>query len=254
MKRIFILCLIMASAILCSSCSTDKEDEKQSSSPSVSFVQSSDEQSSKEEKDLLKESFGSLFASEEYYIETEFTVESSSSTLDFTEYNLIVAADRNNQSAMIDMTMTDGQRAHMLVRNNYSYRIDDEKQTYTKQPYTEDIGELLSLYTKELYLGITEPLIFDSSGKETIKPFADGEEIQADYLRYRMSPEEQSSESADEVFITYYFSGDKPVMEVMEKVGGKTTFVFMNLSEKINDRSVFDINNSYVEAGQEEAL
>ena len=248
MKRIIAACLVSVIMLSAAACSEKPDTDEASKEQSAGISEEpSAEESSRDEKELLRESFGKLFEGSELYIRASITVESGLSGSDINSYELTAAADKNDQKAMILMTIPGGQNAHVIVRNNYSYQLDDEEQTYKKQLYAESVEEFISPYTKELYLGVTDPLIFESSGSEEIDPDGDGKKESADYLKFRMSQSEISADRNSEVYITYYFIGSRPVMEIMEKTGGKTTFVFKELSDKIADRTIFDIDEGYTE-------
>ena len=247
MKKIFVLCLVSVLAVSVSACSDKPETDDVSRDQSIAgSSEPSAEESSKDEKELLNNCFGQLFNADELYIKADITVESDLSPSETNSYELTVAADKTSNMAMTLMTMPDGQKAHMIVRNNYSYQLDDENETYKKQLYTESVDDFIRPYTAELYLGVTAPLIYEASGSEEIDTDSDGKKEHADYIRFRMSQNEISADKNSEVYITYYFINDRPVMEVMEKTGGRTVFLFRELCDKIPDRTVFEIDDSYI--------
>ena len=247
MKRSIILLLLLMLTLTASACSDNNRDmhsdTQSNAGPSAESVY---EESSRDEKKLLEDSFGALFSSDEFCIKAGITVESGILNGEINSYELTVAADKSSQKAMIEMLMPDGKQARMIVKNNYSYQLEEDG-TYKKQLYTEEVDEFVKPYTKELYLGVTEPLIYEASGVTEIDPDKDGKTETADFVKYRLSENEISSDKGSEVYITYYFIDDKPVMEVMEKTGGRTTFIFRELSPKVKDVSVFETDQGNIQ-------
>ena len=96
MKKLIIICLLSVMALFASACSDKPETEDTSKEQSIAGPsEPSAEESSRDEKELLNDSFGRLFESDEYYIRASITVASGLSGSEENSYELTVEMHKN---------------------------------------------------------------------------------------------------------------------------------------------------------------
>ena len=239
MKR-FIIILLMASFVLMfSGCGSNGNDENSGTSSTVSG-EVSQESTEPVQETRLSKCFGELYSQDEYYISTDIFVVSSSSPETVSKYALQIVADNKNNAAMMYMTPSQGETVHIVIKDGFSYNINEETDTCAQQIFTDDVSSFTSSYTTELYLGITENLTLKETGEKEVTIEGTDKKQKLYFEKYSMTGGEEES-LADSMSITYYFDGSTPKMEVMETAAGKTVFVFDEVASKIKDRSVFDV-------------
>ncbi len=238
MKRFITILLSAVFVLAFAGCASGNDSENSGESSHVS-ADVSQESPEPEPETRLKKCFGDLYEQEEYYISTDITVVSSASPESVSKYALTIAADNKNNAAMMRMTPSQGEPVHIVINDGFSYNINTETDTFTQQAFTDNVSSFTSSYTTELYLGITEGLVLKDTGEEEIKIEGSDKKQKLYYEKYQVTGGEEDSLS-DGMTITYYFDGDTPKMEIMETSAGKTTFVFHEISHKINDRSIFN--------------
>ncbi len=243
MKRIVLLLISSAILFTFAGCNNGGNDDSSDINSEPSSQVSGE--SSVEEKTKLESCFGELYDNDEYYISADISVVSNSSPGDVSRYELKIAADNRNNRAMLHMKPSQGDTVHIIIRDGFSYNINDEQGTCSQQSFTEDVSAFTSSYTTELYLGITKNLELLKSGTKEVSSEGSGGRKELYYETYRLSSGEGSGDS---ISITYYFDGDIPKQEVMETAAGRTTFVFKEISTEIKDKTVFDVT-AYTDAG-----
>ncbi len=242
MKQVFLILLSLTAVLLCTSCHNETLKDDTSGTQS-SVTEHSKASSDPQPTSLLDATFGTLYKGDTYYIKTDMTVESTSSSENSSRYQLTIAVDKTNNTAMLYMKVENGSENHIIIREKQSYNLNDKNKTYTVQSFEDSIDLFAGLYTSGMYLGLTEPLELMDSGRKTIK--LDNAEKNVTYEEYRMTGDNQPSQEAEDAYITYYFDNRQPCMEVMEAAGGKTTFVFRQITSAIPDKSVFEIPKDY---------
>lgn len=243
MKRILLILLSVTTVWLCTACQNDDRTDPSSGNSSSTTESSDISDEPVPARSLLDDSFGTLYGGTAYYLETDMTVESTSSPDTSNCYHLTVAIDKTANQAMLLMSVENGTQNHIIIRDRQSYNLNDTDKTYTVQSFEDSIELFAKLYTSDLYLGITEPLTMMDTGNKKIT--VDGKEQEVTYEEYRMAPSDSSAGVTDEAYITYYFDKGQPCMEIMETAGGKTTFVFRKVTDQFPDKTLFDIPNGY---------
>ncbi len=239
MKRSIIIIVSMAAILLFSGCASEVKEES-SDKTSQASVQTS-EGSDQVQLTKTESFFGGLYKQDEYSITADISVVSTASPDDVSRYALKIAADFRNNAAMMHITPSEGEKVHIIIKDGFSYNISEEQGTCTQQKFNDEISSFTSLYTTELYLGISENLELIESGSREVSPDGSSKKQKLFYEKFRLTGKDESS-GADDVSITYYFDGDTPKTEVMETAAGNTTFVFKEISSKIKDRSIFDVD------------
>lgn len=238
MKR-FILILLTVSIVLFSAgCASGNEESSGTSSAVSGDV--SQQSSEPEQETRLNKCFGEFYSQDEYYISTNISVVSSSSPETVSKYALQVAADNKNNAAMLHMKPSQGETVHIVIKDGFSYNINEETDTCTQQVFNDEVSSFTASYTTELYLGITENLQLKETGEKEVSIEGTDKKQKLYFEKYSMNDGEEESLS-DGMSITYYFDGETPKMEVMETAAGKTSFVFNEVSSKIKDRTVFNV-------------
>ena len=240
--KLLMLLMIISAVCFCTACGNDSSEETVSRQSS-SEPESTDVSEEPEPPTLLKSTFGTLYSGETYAIETDITVESALAPASGNHYHLKIAVDKTVQKAMLYMNIEDGSVNHIIIKDGQSYNLNDTDKNYTVQVFEDSIDLFAKLYTSELYIGLTEPLEMTESGEKKIT--LNGKEQTAAYEKYKMVNQEETYNKTEEAYITYYFIKGQPCMETMETASGKTTFVFQNISDKITDKTIFDIPAEY---------
>lgn len=250
MKKVLSILTLAAILFSLTACSSGDGDQSSGDNSGSASDQSS-AASGVKEPTRLEKSFGELYGKDEYYISTEISVSSASSPDEVSKYELVLAADKKNNAAMMKMKPSQGERMYIIIRDGFSYNINEETGEYTEQLFTSDVEAFTAAYTTELYLGINENLDLLGTGTEEVAVDGSGKKQELYYEKYSMKSEDEEP-SDDSVTVTYYFDGSTPKMEVMESKNGKTTFLFKEISDSIKDRSVFDVPNKTDESSGEE--
>lgn len=245
MKRLWLIVLCLASVCFCTACQKDAAEEKPSETADASAER--EESSEPEPVCLLDESFGKLYSGTTYYLETDMTVESTSSPDTSSRYHLTIAVDKAANQAMLLMNVENGSENHIIIRDGQSYNLNDADKTYTVQSFEDSIDLFARLYTADLYLGVTEPLTLTDTGDKKIT--LDGKEKTVTYEEYRMAAPDTSAEATEEAYVTYCFDNGKPCQEVLETVSGKTTFVFRQVTDHLPGSVSFTMPDDYRKSG-----
>jgi len=238
MKKAIIMLLAFTIVFASAGCTnSDKQQPEKTESSGASGIT---EQSTETESVRLTEQyFGSLYSSSSYSITTDMTVKSNYSPTESSLYHLTIAVDNDHQQAMLQMDIGDHDSIHIIIKDQKSYKLDDQNKTYTVQKYEDTITSFAKIYTEELYLGITEPLELIDYGEEK----SDDETLHVE--KYRMTETEQSDDTIDSAYVTYYYKDKSPYKEVLETANGNTTFIFKEINKSISDQTIFKIPSDY---------
>ncbi len=274
MRKISVLLLsavIAASFTGCSIFQSDNEKKEEESS-AVSDIENSKEESSKETSEasrpvtgnLLENSFGKLWKSKTYYVDVKMTVEaygesteSDESVEDTAEsqfyiYDYIIAVDSENALAGLNMIKSDSTYSHYVIKNNYSYDIDDSAGIYTVSPYPDGEVYFAEQYTTDICLGMTDYLVLEDSGSAKYSVSSDAEEEDVQFEKYKVTTTSEASGSIlGDATVTYYFKDGVPYAEVMKTAKGQTTFEFRTVSNKIETEEIFEIPEDYTSVSEE---
>ncbi len=264
-KRIFVFlitAIITASFTACSDKTAATSNSEQSSNVSVSqSSQESKEDSVNATELLVMKSFGELWMSDNFYIDVNMKVEydassvessqsssdSSSSGLKTIRYSFIIAEDRVNMVAGLNMISDLGSRCEIL-KDNYLYTIDHTNRTYSKKLYEGTADDYGSEYTTKILLGSVNNCVFENTGKTTYN----GADVTFEKFKVTPSDEGTVDPSLKEVYMTYYFdSNGIPVAQVINTANGTTTFEFNRISDKIEVTDIIEIPKDYKEVSVE---
>lgn len=260
MKRIIGVLVCVALLVTAGGCQQNGETTEASNQEEVSAAASGGTEASAEPiqpGEKLQNSFVKLWDGTGYEMDVTMLVESeeglppdtsenSKTTDGVMKYHYQVAVDQNTDRAMLLMEMPDGTVGHLVIDNQVCYKLNDEEKTVEKQTYPYNAYSFGQLYTTELFLGITRDLQLTDSGSREVK-LGEAEKQELAFESYRFVPEEQASQSFQDMTVTYYFQQDKPFGEVVETARGKTTFVFQKVSDSIREPSVFEIPSDYTD-------
>ena len=244
-RKIIAMLCVMTLALSFGGCKG--QEGQPSEKPSEPSAESSVESSAAEELTQLEKTFGVIDQSDQLYIVTDMKVESNSSQEESSRYHMTIAADKKQQQASLEMKIDDKTEMHIIIKDGKSYLLNDQDKTYTVRKFEDTVEGFTDMYTKELYLGVTEPLQLVEKGEQKIQPDTSEKETNTVFEKYRLTGEAEHSASADEAYITYYFLHDAPYYEVLETSEGKTTFSFTAASGTLTVNGAFDIPKDYEE-------
>lgn len=273
MKKIPILLLSAILAVSFTGCQIfqsneeeNKEETSVESNAENSGTQSSQEASEESEQttgNLLANSFGKLWKSKKYYIDVKMTVEvygesdssgetSQKSESSFYVYDYIIAVDSDNALAGLNMIKSDNSFNHCVIKNNYSYDIDDTSESYTVSPYPDGEVYFAEQYTTDICLGMTDYLVLEDSGSAKYNASSDSSAEDVQFEKYKVtSTSEASGSILGDATVTYYFKNGGPYAEVMKTAKGQTTFEFRKVSNKIETEDIFKIPENYQKVVEE---
>ena len=263
MKKRLLILFIASLMVASAACTAENKDEKESSvvSDASSQVSAESKTESISSTDyLLMKSFGELWMCDTFYIDVNMSVEydavfsgdvSSSSkasetslqTRNRTNYSFIIAVDRVNEIAGLNM-MSDLGNQSLLLKDKYLYSIDHNSKTYTKKLYSGSADDFGSEYTTKILLGSVNNCVFEERGTTSF-----GEQ-QVTFEKYRVTASDTGSvnSSLGKVYTTYYFDSKQiPVAQIVETDTGKTTFTFNRISEQIVVPDILEIPEDYKE-------
>ncbi len=269
MKKKLLLFIALFSILFSAACDDEKQNtdssktvsSEQNVSSSDNSSENSSENSAKESQLLLMKTFGELWMSDNYYIDVNMTVEydpdtvsassstdesdnksDSSSGLKTVNYSYIIAVDRINGIAGLNM-ISDMGNSSELVKDKYIYNINHADKTYTKQLYNGTADDFGEGYTTKICLGLINNCEFVKSGKTTYKNY----DVSFEQYSVKRSSEDESPSIGDTT-ITYYFDEDgKALAEIIQTNNGKTTFEFKSIYNSIIVKDILTIPEGYKE-------
>ncbi len=218
--------------VLLAGCSGNPQEKV--SVPSESIQQSSEEPQ-RDMDAIVRKAFSDLWKSDVIYIDAEMTVEETEVSESKSVYRYIIAADGKKKSAALEIEQQDTEKVHCIIRDNVLYRINDEGKSYTTEEYKGKIEDFVKAYTKDMNLSETSMSREDTG----LTPFNGQKEIE--FVKYRIAVESGS----DKITVTYYLKDEKPYAEVMQSERGKTTILFRSLTNKIADKTIFEVPEDY---------
>lgn len=243
MKRMLLVVMILLLAV--SAGCMVKSDEESSQNVSE-IVESSEEVSVKKDiGELLENTFIRLWESDKIYIDVKMTVQENGQSTDESDkseksvYQYIIAADKKQKLAMLNMEQSDDSKVHYVINGNKIYDINDDEKSYQLIDYEDTIEDFIKAYTKNMNLGISESMVLSESGTTKF----DGKE-NIEFEKYNVSV----SDNTSKITITYYFKDGQPYAEVMQSDRGKTTFMFQTVSDKISNAEIFKVSSEYSDA------
>ncbi len=233
MKKIILLLSII---LMLSGCASGKEESSRETSEYMPAEIPQEVSVQRDTGELLESTFIKLWKSDTVYIEAEMTVEGKSDEKSI--YKYVIAGDKKNKSAMLEMEQPDGKKVHYIINGGKIYDINDSEKSYSAEEYKKTVGEFIDIYTKDMNLGISDSLKLSDSGTGKFE----GKEMEFEKYNVKLS-----GDSDEKISVTYYFKDGKPFSEVMQSDRGKTVFIFKTVSDSIKNKDIFKISDKYSE-------
>lgn len=264
-RKILLLSLALLMTFSFPSCSESSQESEVSQESSKTSVvsQVSEESRQKQIGDMLMNSFAGLWNEGTYYIDYTMTVEydssafssstaaseesaentESSSEITKRVYDIIIAVDGKNQLAGLNMISGDN-IVNLFIKDNSCYDLDYTTNTYTVEPYPDEVTEFGKQYTTNICLGIVNNLQLQTTANTQY-----GNQS-AVFERYTVN-QSYVSDAVDfgDIMVTYYFQqGGLPLAEEMETSKGRTTFEIHKISNQIENQEILKIPENFKKA------
>lgn len=189
-----------------------------------STTTSSESSSGDSKSELLSKSYVDIMKSGKYFMHYKATVTADGQSM---EADCTMAIDGEKISSS---TVTNGVKAHMIIKDKELYMINDTDKTFFKFPVPEDNNSNPNVQNAEKDKIDMDGVTYVGKGKDTFK----GKEY--NYEEYK----------TNDGTIRYYFDGNKLHAMVVKTGNDEMIMEILELSNKV-DASTFEVPSGYTE-------